>query len=90
MVRKVLLIIGRIRLMIGRIVMVIGLMIERIVILIGVLEAVLTCTDHCCFGSMCNSGDFSSQNCMFEHMNYYGAWKRPHLETRDTFVEYWK
>jgi len=40
MVREVLLIIERIRLMIGRIVMVIWLIIGRIVIMIGMLEVV--------------------------------------------------
>jgi len=40
MARKVLLIIRRIRLMIGRIVMVIGLMIGRIMIIIGIVEVV--------------------------------------------------
>ena len=53
----------------------------------------LTMSDHCCFGSMSNSGDFSSQNYTFVHKDYCWALKRLHssfqkiiakLETQDT------
>ena len=35
----------------------------------------LTVSGHCCFGSTRNSGDFSSQDCMFMHMDYCSALK---------------
>ena len=48
----------------------------------------LTLSGHCCFGSMRNSGDFSSQDCTFEHKDCYGVLKRPHSWARDTFIEH--
>ena len=53
----------------------------------------LTVSGHCCFGSMRNSGDFSSQDCTLVRKDYCSALKRPHssvlksvvkLETYDT------
>ena len=34
--------------------------------------------DHCCFGSIRNSGDFSSQDCTLVHKDYCWALKRRH------------
>jgi len=37
----------------------------------------LTVSDHCCFGSMRNLGNFSSQDCTFVRKDYCWAFKRP-------------
>ena len=47
----------------------------------------LTLSGYGCFGSMRNSCDFSSQDCMFEREDCYWALKRPHSSAQDTFVE---
>ena len=38
----------------------------------------LTMNGHCYFGSMRNSGDFSSQGCTLVRKDYCSALKRPH------------
>ena len=47
----------------------------------------LTMSGHCCFGSMRNSGDFSSLDCTFMHKDYCLALKRPHLSVQDIIAE---
>jgi len=42
---------------------------------------------HCYFGSMRNSGDFSSQDCTFVHKDYCLALKRPHSSILENVVE---
>jgi len=46
----------------------------------------LTFDGHNYFGSMRNSGDFSSRDCMSIKRDCCGALKRPHLYARSTFV----
>ena len=48
----------------------------------------LTLSGHCCFGSIRNLSNFSSQNCTFENKDCYRAMKRPHLQAQDTFAEH--
>ena len=50
------------------------------------VESGLTLSGHCCLGSIRNSGNFSSQNCTFEHKDCYGALKRPHSWVPGIFV----
>ena len=47
----------------------------------------LIVSDHCCFGFMRNSGDFSSQNCTFVRKDYCWALKRPHSSVLKSIVE---
>ena len=47
----------------------------------------LTVSDHCYCGSMRNSGDFSSHDCMFVHQDHYSALKRPHSSVQDIVSE---
>jgi len=46
-----------------------------------------TMSDHCCFGSMRYSGDFSSHDCTLARKNYYWAMKRPHSSVQEIVVE---
>ena len=45
-------------------------------------------SDHCCFGSMRNSGDFSSQNCTLVGKDYCSALKRPHSSVLKSVIEF--
>ena len=47
----------------------------------------LTLNGRYCFGSMRNSGDFSSQNYMLVRRDYCWALKRPHLLVQKIIVE---
>jgi len=48
----------------------------------------LTFSGHSCFGSMRNSGDFSSRDCMFDRRDCCGALSRPHSCVRAIFVRH--
>ena len=47
----------------------------------------LTVSGHCYFGSMRNSGDFSSQDCTFVHKDYCLALKSPHSSVQKIAAE---
>ena len=44
-------------------------------------------SDHYFFGSMRNSGDFSSQDCTLVRKDYYSALKRPHSSVQGIVAE---
>ena len=47
----------------------------------------MTLSGHCCFGSMRNLGDFTSQDCTFMRKDYCSALKRPHSSVQDIIAE---
>ena len=47
----------------------------------------LTLSDHYCFGSMRNSGDFSSQDYTLVRRNYYWALNKPHASVQEIVTE---
>ena len=44
-------------------------------------------SDHYCFGSMRNSGDFSIQDCTLVRKDYCSALKRPHSSVHGIVAE---
>ena len=47
----------------------------------------LTVSSHCYFGSMRNSDNFSSQDCMLVRKDYCSALKMPHSSVLESIIE---